>query len=232
MRSRGLAAESLREQRPPRPRAFRLDDCASRSTIARPMRRSGHPSQHGRSRERAGAIDEAELEVEAAQKSGLLARWRFSLGEPRLDGPRRPRLARLRPLDDEPHRGPVRQGRIARDHRPRLRRRCSSSALIGAHRARDHRGGAPDANRGNACRLRQGPRGRRPRRGAPPRRPARRALPQPAGDGPRPGRSRGRRAGDHRRARPHRRRRARAARGRSTTRRKAKSPPPPSASRW
>jgi putative membrane protein len=71
-------------QRPPRPRAFRLDDrriavdnqpapYAPEAVIRsrrEPIPSAGPPAP----------IDEAELEVEAAQKSGLITRSRFSLG--------------------------------------------------------------------------------------------------------------------------------------------------------
>ncbi len=77
-------------QRPPRPRAFRLDDAriavddgpaplAPAATI-----RSQHepiPSATP-----PPPIDEAEQQVEAAQKSGLLSRWRFSLAGLLLSG--------------------------------------------------------------------------------------------------------------------------------------------------
>src|SRR5271165_2379802 len=56
---------------------------ASRSTTARPPPRPAViQSQHDPipATTAPPAIDEAEREVEEAQKSGLLARWRFSLG--------------------------------------------------------------------------------------------------------------------------------------------------------
>ena len=71
-------------ERPPRPRAFRLDDvriavddgpaphapAAFIQSQHEPIPAKIEPPQ----------IEEAEREVEAAQKSGLLSRWRFSLG--------------------------------------------------------------------------------------------------------------------------------------------------------
>jgi putative membrane protein len=70
-------------ERPPRPRAFRLDD----RRVAVDDRPAPYPpaaviqSQHEPIPAAAapGGIDEAELEVEAAQKSGLIARSRFTL---------------------------------------------------------------------------------------------------------------------------------------------------------
>ncbi len=70
--------------RPPRPRAFRLDDTrvavddgpapyAPEAVIQ--SHNEPIPVDTG-----PGPIDAQELEIEAAQKSGLLARWRFSLG--------------------------------------------------------------------------------------------------------------------------------------------------------
>ncbi len=70
-------------ERPPRPRAFRLDD--SRIAVddgPAPLAPAAIiQSQHDPipPTTAAAPIDEAELEVEAAQKSGLLSRWRFSL---------------------------------------------------------------------------------------------------------------------------------------------------------
>jgi len=70
--------------RPPRPRAFRLDDqrvvvddAPSPSSPAAIIQ-----SQHGLIPASTAPlrIDEAERQVEAAQKSGLLTRWRLSLG--------------------------------------------------------------------------------------------------------------------------------------------------------
>jgi len=70
-------------RRPPRPRAFRLDDSriavddASAPPTPAAIIRSQHepiPSSTAPAR-----IDEAERQVEAAQRSGLLSRWRFSL---------------------------------------------------------------------------------------------------------------------------------------------------------
>jgi len=70
--------------RPPRPRAFRLDDqrvvvddAPSPSSPAAIIQ-----SQHGPIPASTAPlrIDEAERQVEAAQKSGLLTRWRLSLG--------------------------------------------------------------------------------------------------------------------------------------------------------
>jgi putative membrane protein len=70
-------------ERPPRPRAFRLDDAriavddAPAPLAPAAIIQSQHdpiPAVIG-----APAIDEAEREVEEAQKSGLLARWRLSL---------------------------------------------------------------------------------------------------------------------------------------------------------
>ncbi len=69
--------------RPPRPRAFRLDDerIAVDDLPAPLAPRAVIQSEHDPipPSTRAPAIDEAELEVEAAQKSGLLSRSRFSL---------------------------------------------------------------------------------------------------------------------------------------------------------
>ena len=70
-------------ERPPRPRAFRLDD-ARIAVDDGPVPIA--PAAHIQSQNDPipasvkAPIDEAELEVETAQKSGLLARWRFSLG--------------------------------------------------------------------------------------------------------------------------------------------------------
>jgi len=70
--------------RPPRPRAFRLDDARVAVDDARkpPAPAVIIQSQHEPipPMTSTAPIDEAELEVEAAQKSGLLSRWRFSLG--------------------------------------------------------------------------------------------------------------------------------------------------------
>ena len=70
--------------RSPRPRAFRLDD--SRVQVddedAFPLAPAAIITSQNEpipSVTRPGPIDEAEREVEAAQKSGLLSRWRFSL---------------------------------------------------------------------------------------------------------------------------------------------------------
>ena len=70
--------------RPPRPRAFRLDDAriavddgpaplAPEAFVQ--SQNAPIPADSGRA-----PIDEEERQIEAAQKSGLLARWRFSLG--------------------------------------------------------------------------------------------------------------------------------------------------------
>ncbi len=70
-------------ERPPRPRAFRLDDAriAVDDGPAPLAPAAIIQSQHDPipPTTAAAPIDEAELEVEAAQKSGLLSRWRFSL---------------------------------------------------------------------------------------------------------------------------------------------------------
>jgi putative membrane protein len=70
-------------ERPPRPRAFRLDDAriAVDDGPAPLAPAAVIQSQHDPipAETRSGPIDEAELEVEAAQKSGLLERWRLSL---------------------------------------------------------------------------------------------------------------------------------------------------------
>jgi putative membrane protein len=70
--------------RPPRPRAFRLDDrriavddFPAPSTPAAIIQSQHEPIP---ALTAPTPIDEAELKVEAAQKSGLLSRWRFSLG--------------------------------------------------------------------------------------------------------------------------------------------------------
>ena len=71
-------------QRPPRPRAFRLDDVrvAVDDAPAPPTPAAIIQSQHEPIPQMSGPppLDKSELEVEAAQKSGLLSRWRFSLG--------------------------------------------------------------------------------------------------------------------------------------------------------
>jgi putative membrane protein len=71
-------------QRPPRPRAFRLDDVrvAVDDGPAPVAPAAIVLSQHGPipSESAPARIDEAERQVEAAQKSGLLSRFRFSLG--------------------------------------------------------------------------------------------------------------------------------------------------------
>ena len=70
-------------QRPPRPRAFRLDDSRvavddqPRSLIPEAIIRSQNDPIPAA---QLAPIDEAELEVEAAQKSGLIARSRLTLG--------------------------------------------------------------------------------------------------------------------------------------------------------
>ena len=70
-------------ERPPRPRAFRLDDAriAVDDGPAPLAPAAVIQSQHEPipSATAAPEIDEAEREVEVAQKSGLLSRWRFSL---------------------------------------------------------------------------------------------------------------------------------------------------------
>ena len=69
-------------QRPPRPRAFRLDDrrIAVDDQPAPYAPEAVIRSQHELIPAAAPApIDEAELKIEAAQKSGLIARSRFSL---------------------------------------------------------------------------------------------------------------------------------------------------------
>ncbi len=70
--------------RPPRPRAFRLDDrrIAVDDSPAPSAPAAIIQSQHEPipALTAPAPIDEAELKVEAAQKSGLLSRWRFSLG--------------------------------------------------------------------------------------------------------------------------------------------------------
>ena len=157
-------------ERPPRPRAFRLDDAriAVDDGPAPLAPAAIIQSQHDPippSTTAAAPIDEAEREVEAAQKSGLLSRWRFSLAGNPLDRPRRPRLARLRPVDDEPDRGPVRQGRIAWADRPRLRRPLRRRRDR-PDRPRDAGGRPADEDRRIACRAGRGARRRRPRRGA------------------------------------------------------------------
>ncbi len=69
--------------RPPRPRAFRLDDAriavddGPAPLAPAAIIQSQHDPIPPKTRE--APIDEAEREVEAAQKSGLLSRWRFSL---------------------------------------------------------------------------------------------------------------------------------------------------------
>ncbi len=69
--------------RPPRPRAFRLDDAriAVDDGPAPVAPAAVIQSQHDPipSATTAPEIDEAEREIEVAQKSGLLSRWRFSL---------------------------------------------------------------------------------------------------------------------------------------------------------
>ena len=71
------------KERPPRPRAFRLDDsrvafddAPAPQAPAAIVRSQNEPIPASTA---PAAIDEAERQVEAAQKSGLLARWRFSL---------------------------------------------------------------------------------------------------------------------------------------------------------
>ena len=70
-------------ERPPRPRAFRLDDTriavddGPAPLAPAAIIQSHHDPIPPKTRE--APIDEAEREVEAAQKSGLLSRWRFSL---------------------------------------------------------------------------------------------------------------------------------------------------------
>jgi putative membrane protein len=70
--------------RPPRPRAFRLDDqrIAVDDAPGPPSPAAIIQSQHEPipASTAPARIDEAERQVEAAQKSGLLSRWRFSLG--------------------------------------------------------------------------------------------------------------------------------------------------------
>ena len=71
-------------ERPPRPRAFRLDDSRIAVDDAPAPLAPDVIIQSQHDPIPAGAppsmTDEAEIEVEQAQKSGLLSRWRFSLG--------------------------------------------------------------------------------------------------------------------------------------------------------
>ena len=88
-------------QRPPRPRAFRLDDSQRghrrpASFASRPKRSFGPNTSRFPSP--GGPIDEAELEVEAAQRSGLVARSRVTLAGLAWTGLWRPRLAGLGPM--------------------------------------------------------------------------------------------------------------------------------------
>ena len=76
-------------QRPPRPRAFRLDDrrIAVDDQPAPYAPEAVIRSQHEAIPAAAPApIDEAELEIEAAQKSGLIARSRVCLARATLPG--------------------------------------------------------------------------------------------------------------------------------------------------
>ena len=221
-------------QRPPRPRAFRLDD---RRVAVDDQPASLAPEAIIRSQNDpipAGVpapIDEAELEVEAAQKSGLIARSRLTLGGLAWTG-----LGGLVSLA---------LGLWATNLIEGLFAKAESLGIIGVVfglvflvgliglAAREIIAvGAPDADRGNARRFRQRARSRRSRRGAPPGRPAGRALSQPAGDGARARASRGsRRARSSTGATSSTSLSARSF-GPSTTRRKARSPPPPSGCRW
>ena len=200
-------------ERPPRPRAFRLDDrrIAVDDQPAPFAPEAIIRSQHEPIPAAAPApIDEAELEIEAAQKSGLIARSRLTLARLAWTGLGGLVSLALGLVGDEPHRGPVRQGGIARMIGlvfglvflvglvgvaareiiavARQTRIAELHVAFADARAADDRAAARRAGR-----------------------PARRALSRPAGDGAGAGRGRGGDAGDHRRARPHRRRRARAA---------------------
>ncbi len=70
-------------ERPPRPRAFRLDDSRvavdDRPAPLAPAAVIQSQNEPIPAATQPPPIDEAERKVEAAQKSGLLARWRFSL---------------------------------------------------------------------------------------------------------------------------------------------------------
>ena len=200
--------------RPPRPRAFRLDD----RRIALDDRPAPYApeaviqSQHEPipPAVQPAPIDDAELKVEAAQKSGLIARSRLTLAGLAWTG-----LGGLVSLALGLWATNLIEGLFAKAEllgiiaAPRSAS-CSWSASWASRCARSSRSRGRRGSR-RSMSLWRGARGRRPRRGATPGRPACRALSQPAGHGARAGRSRGRGARDHRRARPHRRRRARAA---------------------
>ncbi len=224
-------------QRPPRPRAFRLDDVrvAVDDAPAPPTPAAIIQSQHEPIPPMTGAppLDEAELEVEAAQKSGLLSRWRFSLGGLLWTG-----VAGLASLAFGLWTTSLIEGLFAKAEflgcrRARLRRPVPDRARRTRRRARftpsRARRGSPRCMSPSPRRAAPTTATRRREAGAP-------ARPRSTATGRRrpraPRRDRGRRARHHRRARPDRRRRTRAPAGRSTRRRKAKSPPPPSASRW
>ena len=177
-------------ERPPRPRAFRLDD-ARVAVDDKPaplapeavIRSQHEPIPVGGAM---APIDEAELKIEAAQKSGLIARSRLSLAGLAWSG-----LVGLVSLA---------LGLWATNLIEGLFAKAQSLGIIGLAfgvvfligligiAAREISGGsAPGADRGDACRVRSRARGRRSRRGAPPCRPARRALSPTAGDGARAG---------------------------------------------
>ncbi len=120
-------------QRPPRPRAFRLDDArvAVDDGPAPPAPAAVIQSQHAPipAATAKAPIDEAEQKVEEAQKSGLLSRTRFSLAGLLWSG-----LAGLVSLafglwTTSLIDSLFARRRVARAHWPRFRRRSSWSAL-------------------------------------------------------------------------------------------------------
>ena len=147
-------------QRPPRPRAFRLDDrrIAVDDQPAPYAPEAVIRSQHEPIPAAAPAlIDETELEIEAAQKSGLIARSRFSLARLAWTG-----LGGLVSLA---------LGLWATNLIEGLFAKAETLGIIGAHLrpgvpgrphrrcgARNDRSRAPDTNCRDACRLRQRPR--------------------------------------------------------------------------
>ena len=205
-------------ERPPRPRAFRLDDRRvavddqPASPCARkPIVRSQNDPIPGRPSRRRST--KRELEIEAAQQSGLMRPLGAStLARPRLDGARRPRLARRSGFGRRTSSRAFRAERNRSGSSGSRSASCSWSASSASPRARSPRSRArariAEMHVALAKARAADDRAAARRAG----RPARRALSQPAGDG---ARARAEIAGcdarDHRRARPHRHRRARAA---------------------
>ena len=129
-------------QRPPRPRAFRLDDrrvavddqpAATRRGGYSSRSTSRFPPPPRRADRRSRARDRGGAEIGPDRPLALDAR------APRVDRARRPRLARARIVGDEPDRGRCSPGRSRSDSSARLRPGCSWSASSASRRARSSR---------------------------------------------------------------------------------------------